>query len=141
VADAVRGLAGARTAVVATGDLVHYGHSYTPPAEMDGMPADLDGHFRARVEEMLALGLARRDAEAYAMASSELRSDQRNLMPVLAEVVGRGASARVLSFRLTDYSEINGVPRPCVVASALVAFVPRAPETWGSAGDSVPSPR
>jgi hypothetical protein len=125
IADGVRGLAGDGTAVVATGDLVHYGHSYTPPAEMSAMPADvpsLERRFRARVAEMLALGLARRDEDAYRMASSELRSDQRNLAPVLAEFLGPGAAAEIRSFRLSDYSSINGVAPPCVVASALVAF-------------------
>jgi hypothetical protein len=127
VADGVRGLLGDGAVCVATGDLVHYGHSYSPPEAMAGMPSDtagLESRFRERVGAMLAAGLARRDEEAYAMATNELRSDQRNLMPVIAELTGPGAAANVLSFRLSDYSAINGVAAPCLVASALVAFRP-----------------
>jgi len=111
---------------VATGDLVHYGNSYTRPEAMRGMPADADAltrHFERRVAAMLAAGLEDRDlARAFEMGTSELRSDQRHLLPVIAALLGPGARAGVLSFRMTDYAAINGVARPCLVASALVAF-------------------
>jgi hypothetical protein len=111
---------------VATGDLVHYGNSYTPPEAMRGMPEDavaLARHFEDRVARMLAAGLEDGDlARAFEMGTSELRSDQRHLLPVIAALLGAGARAEILSFRMSDYAAINGVARPCLVASALVAF-------------------
>jgi hypothetical protein len=124
LADAIRPLLTADTVCVATGDLVHYGHSYTPDAEMAGMRTEtpaLEAYFRPRVDAMLAAGLRCHDDDAFA-AGTSLRSDQRHLLPVIARIVGPGATAEVLSFRLTDYARINGVDAPCLVASALVAF-------------------
>jgi hypothetical protein len=129
VADAVRPLLDDDAVCVATGDLVHYGNSYTPPAEMESLPLDaasLVTKVRPRIDAMHEAALARRDfAAAYATAS-EIRSDQRNVLPVIAELLGRGARATVLSFGLANYAAINGVAPPCFVASALVAFRPGA---------------
>jgi hypothetical protein len=93
---------------------------------MLGMPEDADAlarHFEPRVAAMLAAGVAERDfARAFEMGTSELRSDQRHLLPVVAALLGHGGRAEVLSFRMSDYAAINGVAWPCLVASALVAF-------------------
>jgi len=125
VADAVRPALDEGAVVVATGDLVHYGNSYTPSGEMDGAPTDaasLLATFRPRLDAMHEAALARGDfATAYAIGS-QVRSDQRHLLPVIAELVGRPARAETLSLSLADYSTINGVAPPCFVASALVAF-------------------
>ncbi len=118
------------TAVVATGDLVHYGHAYCVRHEMDGLPADTDGltsHFRSRVEDVLSMALEHRDYEAfYRISVNTLKSDQRNVFPVVAELLGRRAEAEILEFTLSDYAGILGVAPPCVVASTLAAFVPAA---------------
>jgi hypothetical protein len=123
VAHAVSGLLGDGVACVATGDLVHFGNSYTPAAETAALAPDraaLEAHFLPRVEEMFAASLGRGDQAAAYVLGSELRSDQRSVLPVLAEILGPGARADVRSFRLTDYASINGVAPPCFVASALV---------------------
>jgi len=131
VARALAELCEEGTAVVATGDLVHYGHVYSTEEEMAGLPADpaaLEAHFRARVQEILALALGRRDYEAsYRESLRALKSDQRHLLPVLAELLGDGATAEIVAFALTDYSGIWRVEPPCVVASALVAYRPGGP--------------
>lgn len=123
---------------VATGDLVHYGNSYSSPEAMHGMPEDADAlarHFERRVAAMLAAGLDEEDlARAFEMGTSELRSDQRHLLPVITALLGRGARADVLSFRMSDYAAINGVARPCLVASALVAFRRGRTEPRSTAG-------
>lgn len=111
-------------ACVATGDLVHFGGGYSRPEELALAPAGLtalEAHFRRRVGEMLAQAFVASDLDGALAAARELRSDQRHLLPVLAEIVGRPARPELLSFRLTDYAEILGEARPCVVASALVA--------------------
>jgi predicted class III extradiol MEMO1 family dioxygenase len=117
-----------RTAVVATGDLVHYGNAYCHSEEMRGMPADvrsLTPHFLSQVRDTLALGLSRRDYNAFHDASTRvLKSDQWNVLPVVAELLGGGAEFEILSFALSDYASILGVAPPCVVASTLAAFLP-----------------
>ncbi len=129
IADAVRPLLESGAVCVATGDLVHYGNSYTPAGEMAGLPADatsLAARLRPRIDAMHEAALSRRDFAAAYAAGSEIRSDQRHLLPVIAGLVGRGARADVLSFAMSDYAAINGVASPCFVASALVAFRRRA---------------
>ncbi len=120
--------AGPRTAVVTTGDLVHYGHAYSAAREMEGRPTDpaqLTRHFRAQVEEALAAALHNRDYETFHRASSNaLKSDQRHILPVVAEYLGSGARHRILSFCLSDYAWILGVAPPCVVASTLAVYAP-----------------
>ncbi len=121
------------TAVVTTADLVHYGHAYSAADEMHGMPTDpldLTRHFRDHVEQTLAMALKERDYErSHQACSTTLKSDHRHVLPILAEYLGRGARHRLLSFALSDYQGILGVPPPCVVASALAAYFP--PESDG----------
>ena len=110
---------------MATGDLVHAGHGYSTPEEVAALPAGgerLRKHFAARVQEMLDAAVTAGSASLAGSLAREVRSDQRHLLPVLAALLGGGARARILSFRLTDYGTILERPAPCVVASALVAM-------------------
>ncbi len=121
---------GPRTAVVSTGDLVHYGHAYSAWSEMEKLPLDhgsLTEHFRNQVEEVLDLAFRDRDFEEYHQAASlKLKADHRNLLPVVVEYLGKRASYELLDFSLSDYAHILGVAPPCVVASALAAYLPRS---------------
>ena len=127
-----------RTAVVATGDLVHYGNAYCGAEEMRRLPADLRSltpHFLSQVRDVLSLGLSRRDYDAFHDASTRvLKSDQWNVLPVVAEFLGVGAEFEILSFALSDYASILGVAPPCLVASTLAAFLP--PDLPGGDGES-----
>ncbi len=137
----LRGLRAGRTAFVATGDLVHWGNGYSPPEETARLPLGRRARtrfFRAQVELMLSLATDRSAAAAAFVdaESAELRSDQRHLLPVIVHIAGPHARAELLSFELTDYSDVLGVAPPCVVASALVTFAAPA-----ATGEAVPSPR
>ncbi len=126
VADALgawlRGQWDDETAIVATGDLVHYGTLYASPA-LSVAPPDLETWSLGRLKEALRLGLEQRDDEAaYEIAWQELRSDQREMLPVLARALDSGARGDILAYELTDYADILRVPPPCRVASALVAY-------------------
>jgi hypothetical protein len=128
VAESVRMMLGPGVPVVATGDLVHFGTTYTPPETTGAMasdPAALAAHFRPLVDRMFEEALARGDHEAAFRCGTDLRSDQRHLLPVLSELLGRDATARVVSFEMADYAPVHGVAPPSVVASALVAMRPR----------------
>jgi hypothetical protein len=77
---------------------------------------------RREVESVLVAAL-RGDLDlAYRLSTERLRSDQREILPVLAGVVGRRGACRLLHFSLSDYAPILDVPPPCCVASALVQF-------------------
>jgi hypothetical protein len=126
VADALRPLVTPRTALVATGDLVHAGHGYSTDEETAALPLDRAarragflGEVSSVLEGTLRGGSAARAADE---ASRRLRSDMRHVLPVLAALLGPGARAEVLAFDLADYAPILGRPDPCEVASALVMF-------------------
>jgi len=125
------------TAVVTTGDLVHYGTAYGLPREEAGVAAaapveELEARFREDVECTLHTALTDRDmAEAYERSARLLQSDQREILPLIAERLGHGAGFDLFSFALSDYSEILSSPQPCLVASALVGYWDGAGETNG----------
>ncbi len=132
LASVVRGLAGPDTAIVTTGDLVHFGHHYDADDRVESMPADLDAltaHFRRETQDTLRLALTERDqASAFERSERVLHNDQRFVLPVITELLGADARFDVLGFELSDYSDILGVPPPSLVASALLAYVPYAGE-------------
>jgi len=119
---------GPGTALVTTGDVVHYGLPYgdDPGSALLPMdPAGLETHFRGEMERTLALALEERDyAAAFERPERILKSDQRHLLPVIAELLGPGAGFRIQNFSLSDYAPIFGVAPPCLVASSLFAFLP-----------------
>ena len=125
LASALKKLVTADSAVVATGDLVHYGAIYRPldPALAGQRVEDAERHFRDRTQRTLDLALRHGDQEtAYRHCVDDLASDQRYILPVIAALLGIPAAARIVSFTLSDYSGILETPPPCWVASALVVF-------------------
>jgi hypothetical protein len=129
VADWMRACVDPSTAVVATGDLIHYGAAYGG-AWAPGNPVTrnaLEQALRPDVERALAAAFGSRDWDAaYRLSRERLGNDQREMLAVLSSHLGPRASASLLSFDLSDYSEILDVAPPCVVASALAAY-DRAP--------------
>jgi len=121
----IRAAAAARrpTAIVTTGDLVHYGTAYgTPDADPSEPLADMTRRFRRRVERALEAALVGRDwAVAHRLSSDVLRNDQREIVAVVSAYLGP-ARARIEQFELSDYAGILGESSPCRVASALVVY-------------------
>ncbi len=113
-------------AVVATGDLVHYGTAYSTQRRMMGMPTnhnELSLYFQREVKHTLEISLKEREyTEAFGHCDTLLNNDQRYLLPVIAEIFPRRAGYELLSFSLSDYSAILNAAKPCVVASALVLY-------------------
>jgi len=126
IAERLREAIDGKMALVATGDLVHYGTAYSSPQEMGGKPtgsAELEAFFAERVRSALERACSG-DYEAFYRASTEeLKNDQRQIVPIICEYLGEGAASyELLQFELSDYSQILEVEPPCVVASALVGF-------------------
>ena len=125
LAEWLRAAAVTGTAIVATGDLVHFGTAYGLPPDYDG-PADTDAleqQFLPRLERVL--GTAMREGgteEAYQESLHVLKNDQREILPVIAEFLGSRRAFEILHFCLSDYAAILSVAKPCLVASAVVAY-------------------
>jgi len=111
VAAAVRSMINARTTVVATGDVIHYGHGYSSQELMSSMPGDVDDLSRVLrddLESVLDLVISRREYQrAFPRLDTFLNNDQRYLLPVIAELNEKKSSYTILSFQLSDYSVIN----------------------------------
>lgn len=130
LAERLRAHVDASTALVATGDLVHYGTAYGG-AWLDGEPLSREARrriLRSEVSDVLLTAFENGDAQAaYRRSRDRLGNDQREMLAVLSAYLGEGASSSVLSFDLSDYSGILGVAPPCDVASALVAYRAASP--------------
>jgi predicted class III extradiol MEMO1 family dioxygenase len=110
------------TAIVTTGDVVHFGAVYGS-GTMEASTQQLETEFRHRVETVLELSFQGGQAEkAFQMALHDLKSDQREILPLLAHLLGQGALAEIDTFTLSDYAAIFNTPPPCLVASALIAY-------------------
>ncbi len=124
-------LIGPHTAVVTTGDPVHYGRPYGDEPLKDGLPPDpgeLARRFRRELEELLRIALFERDYPEAWRRATLLKDDQREILPVIAELLGPGAGYKILSFELSDYSGILGAEPPCYVASCLIAYYRAGPD-------------
>ena len=113
------------TAVVATGDLVHYGTAYgLSTSDAEGVDlTGLDRTLRSELEGTLDLATNRGDLEsAYQRSRHVLMNDQRELLAVIVEVLGGSSGFEVVRLGFSDYTEILSVPPPCLVASALVVY-------------------
>lgn len=117
----------AQTAVVATGDLVHYGTGYGAAwVDDEASQRGLERALEPWIDRVLQAAFVERDWElAYALSREKLGNDQREMLAVLSSYLGP-AAPKLLAFGLSDYSEILGVAPPCVVASALAAYERRA---------------
>ncbi len=114
----------AGTALVATGDLVHYGTGYGAPWLGEDIVATdaLERALAPWVDRTLEAAFVARDwAAAYALSRDKLGNDQREMLAALSSYLGPATPA-VLAFGLSDYSTILGERPPCVVASTLAAY-------------------
>ena len=110
------------TAIVTTGDVVHYGTAYGSD-DGDALSKDLGAHFRHRFEVFLDIAFRERQIEtAFQMSQCELKSDQREILPLLVRLLGEGAGTDIEAFDLSDYATILKTRPPCLVASALIAY-------------------
>lgn len=126
----LRALIDADTVCVATGDLAHIGHGYMPPEQVAKLPSDLQvlqvlqDQLAIDLQTLHAAALRPEGADAAWALGTRWLSDQRHLLPVIAELVGRGARFDLLSLSLSDYANIKGQPAPCRVAAVLGVFRP-----------------
>jgi hypothetical protein len=128
IADYLRTVCELDTAIVTTGDVVHYGTAYPAKGKIEERPTharELEAFFRMETEKTLSLALEGKNlGGAFERSTEVLQNDQRYILPVISAYLGGDAGFRIFSFSLSDYATILGVSPPCYVASALVAFIP-----------------
>ncbi|MFC2078577.1 hypothetical protein ACFLSZ_01200 [Candidatus Bipolaricaulota bacterium] len=122
LADVLREQWSDETAIVVTGDVVHYGAIYG--LEDEGSVLELlKPRYRKRLEHLFETAFVQQDLEtAYRSSLYELKSDQREILPVLVHMLDGDAGADIRSFELSDYAPIFDTDPPCLVASALIAY-------------------
>jgi len=109
-------------AIVATGDVVHYGAFYGSAIQLAPLP-ELEVRLVERLKESFRCAFEQGDdAAAYEIGSRTLRSDQREMLPAVARLLDSGAHGDILAYEWTDYAGILHVAPPCRVASALIAY-------------------
>jgi predicted class III extradiol MEMO1 family dioxygenase len=110
------------TAIVTTGDIVHYGAVYGSE-DLGSDLEQLEPAFRQHGDHLFENAFVKRDLEAaYRISLHALKSDQREILPVLVHLLGNDGLANIESFELSDYAAILETAPPCFVASALVAY-------------------
>ncbi|MBN1859220.1 hypothetical protein JW848_08460, partial [Candidatus Bipolaricaulota bacterium] len=115
------------TALLATGDLIHYGPFYG--VDLPGRLAEDERSAFRVLRDRLETNLAQAFSEGAVNRSvfrrlSELANDQLFILPIITTWLGPRASARLLSLEMVDYADILSAPRPCFVASTLAAYLP-----------------
>ena len=112
-------------ALVATTDPIHHGLGYgMPPEETWPLAAAATAtRARAAVEEGFQR-LAARDYAAFLDHAAALRSDFRDVGPVLAHLRPAATHFALHDLRLVDYAEALAAEPPTWVAAALAAFSP-----------------
>lgn len=112
-----------RMPVVATTDPIHHGNGYGTALEALRRETDdaTETWARTCIETQLDL-LARGEWSAFARLCAEVRSDFRDVGPVLGWLTRRGGAATgsILELRLVDYAEVLGAQPPTWVAGPLM---------------------
>lgn len=112
------------TAILTTGDVVHFGHNYSEASDIKAKPNQIDkleGYFFNKIKETFSTVFDDHNYwKGFELLNYELKSDQRLLLPVLSEVLlPQQTHFHFYDYKLSDYSDVWGVKKPSVVASAI----------------------
>ncbi len=106
---------GPDTAVVMTGDMVHYGYGYSMTDVLDD-PTEL---IRGNVERALDLLYTNNDPLGWLKHSREIKNDQIFVGIAVKAALGKGLKHRIFSSEISDYSDVLSARKPTVVASVF----------------------
>ncbi|MGA1873524.1 MAG: hypothetical protein ACMUHY_07600 [Thermoplasmatota archaeon] len=101
------------TALIATGDLVHYGDYYNYGESLSDPHADIS----EIVETEMELLYKRKNQRAFVEYSIKNRSDQWAVGIAALSLLDDDLEHEIFSFEMSDYSKIFKTPPPCLVAS------------------------
>jgi hypothetical protein len=103
------------TAVVMTGDMVHYGYGYNMTEVLDD-PTEL---IQGNVERALDLLYAKDDPLEWLKFSRAIKNDQIFVGIAVKAALGKGLKHRIFSSEISDYSDVLSAREPTVVASVF----------------------
>jgi hypothetical protein len=111
------------TAVVMTGDLVHYGYGYgdQSPQQLDSLPDIL----QSRITELLGVIYHKRDSLLFIEKSLAVKNDQIAPAIIVNALFNSPLDYSIFSFMLSDYSPILKSASPTVVASVHYGVYPQ----------------
>ena len=123
--DELRSLCDAGAALVATTDPVHHGVGYGTPPDQCLRRQDPKTVTTARQWISEAFGqLSRHDFRQFLENAMRVRSDFRDVGPVLAALLGRGFGSEIVDLTLVDYCDVLERDGPIWVAGALARLTP-----------------
>ncbi len=133
--EALREKVDSRTAVVMTGDLVHYGHAYLRGGEAGYELApkedeiDAGNHekiINAWIDEGLELVYHKKDYEAFLGKHKPVAlNDQGRVAIMASSFLGNGLEYKIFYRKLSDYSGVLNAKKPTVVASVFYGVQPK----------------
>jgi hypothetical protein len=108
-------------ALVATTDPIHHGHGYGTRAPRSEHDDATRAWARGAIEAQLD-ALERGELPAFVATAELVRSDFRDVGPVLGHLLARGGAFRfaIEALELVDYADVLGAPSPTWVAAPLV---------------------
>lgn len=130
VAKVLHELVDEKTAVVCTGDLMHYGHGFSSLEYMVGKPtesADLEKYFLPKIKRVIELALFKKEYDNAIAICNEIINDQQQLLPIISKYL-ENPDYKIFEFEFSDYSKAYEQEKPCVVASALVGYFNKNPK-------------
>lgn len=127
--EALREKVDSRTAVVMTGDLVHYGHAYLRGGEAGYELApkedeiDVENHEKIMntwIDEGLELVYHKKDYEAFLGKHKPVAlNDQGRVAIMASSFLGDRLEYKIFYRKLSDYSDVLNAKKPTVVASVF----------------------
>jgi len=110
-----------RTALVMTGDLVHYGHGYGTSDPSD----DPGGMISRWIVEGLDRVYVDKDYRSFLEWSRKRMSDQGAVAVTASSILGSDLDHRIISSEIADYTAILRTASPTVVASVFYGVIKR----------------
>lgn len=133
--EALRGKVGSDTAVVMTGDLVHYGHAYLRGGESGYELApkedeiDAENHekiINAWIDEGLELVYHKKDYGTFLNKHKPRALNDQGRVAIMASAfLGDGLEYKLFYRKLSDYSSVLDAKKPTVVASVFYGVQPK----------------
>ncbi|MBN1389156.1 MAG: hypothetical protein JXA22_00780 [Candidatus Thermoplasmatota archaeon] len=108
------------TAVVLTGDLMHYGDFYERTGYTDGK----DDKLEKMIEKGLELIFSVRDKDLYFQNSRSCGNDQWASVVAITTLIPDDLAYRIFSMEFSDYSPVFQTSPPCLVASVMYGAWP-----------------
>lgn len=130
---ALRDTVDGRTAVVMTGDLVHYGHAYLKNGKENEIDArNFEKTIISWIDEGLELVYRKKDYDTFlSKHKPKAMNDQGRVAIMASAFLGDDLDYKIFYRKLSDYSNVLGAKKPTLVASVFYGVQPKKATTRG----------